>query len=281
MRYSFVILTYNSTKTIEAAIDSIFLHAPRGLFEVIVVDNASKDGSAEFVRNKYGDKVVVVANAKNKGFSGGINDGIAVSRGEFIVLLNPDATFSRVDFDQLKSHFEDSDVGIVAPRIEWPNGDIQPSFGFFPHRISLLLYFFKIARFLPKGFLVYNNIWNKKYYRDVSKVDWVSGCSLMIRRSFLDDLGRFDDAYFLYVEDVDLSRRVANAGKDVVIDPQWVVSHVLQASVKEDLAKNMEFQSDGFVRYFNIHENKNVQRLMNMIYFLKKKKLPEQDTHEV
>lgn len=273
---------YNSKKTIESAIDSVFKHAPRGLFEVVVVDNASKDGSAEFVRAKYGDKIVVVRNRENKGFSGGINSGILASRGEYIVLLNPDARFERVDFDRLQKYFEkkNTEIGIVAPQVVWPNGNIQPSFGFFPSRFSLFLYYFKISRLLPKGFLVYNNIWNKRFYRKVNSVDWVSGCSFIMKRSFLDKLSLFDEGYFLYVEDVDLCRRVKKAGKEVVVDPQWKVSHILQASVKEDLTKNMEYQARGFLRYFNIHDGKNAQKLIQLVSFLKKKKVSETKTHE-
>lgn len=270
-KYSFIVLSYNSRKTIEKCIQSILDSADMLNSEVIVVDNASKDDTVLFVKKRFGDKIQLIENTENKGFSRGVNDGLRKVEGKYCILLNPDADVVTLDYDAINAHFSNEKLGLLAPKVIYPDKRIQPSFGFFPTRLNLVLYFFKIAQFLPNGFLVHDNFWNTKYYTNVHEVDWASGAFMVIPKKILEEVDYFDEKYFLYVEDVDLCRRIKDAGYVVRVDPNITISHILQASVRQDPAKNFDFQAKGFTYYFSKFHNVNISGFMNAIYSIKKK----------
>lgn len=271
-KYSFVVLTYNSRKTIESCIQSILDAKGEVEKEVIVVDNASTDDTVEFVQKRFGDKITLIVNKQNKGFSGGVNDGFKAATGNYCVLLNPDADVITLDFEKSESHFENEKVAVVAPKIFWPNGKLQPSFGSFPTIWKLFLYFFKFQWFLPGGFLVFENRWNMKLYETPHEIDWASGCFMIIRRDVLKEVDYFDENYFLYVEDVDFCKRVRDEGYTVILDPTIEISHILQASVRQDPIRNFDHQAKGFIYYFKTHHNSDVSWFINFVYSIYKLK---------
>lgn len=275
--YSFVILTYNSEKTIKDCVQSVIDKTRDIEREIILVDNDSKDNTVKLLRSEFEDTITIIENKKNTGFSGGMNVGLKKATGDLLIMLNPDAHIKEIDFTAVEKRFEKEGIGVVAPKIVWPDGTLQPSFGFYPTRLRLLLHFSKLQRLLPNGFLVYNNKWNKHFYKALSQVDWASGCSLIIPKTILEEIDYFDENFFLYVEDVDLCKRIKDKGYSIVVDPSIVISHILQASVKEDLGKNLEFQKESFEYFFKKHYNKNVKGLMTFIYALIKKKLPKKN----
>lgn len=272
-KYSFVVLSYNSRKTIEKCIQSIIDVEGNVEKEIILVDNASKDGTIEYAKGLFGDKVVYLQNTENKGFSGGVNDGLRKATGDYCVLLNPDADVVTLDFNMVEGHFEDEKLGLLAPKVIYPDGRSQPSFGSFPTRFNLFLYFFKIAQFLPNGFLIYDNMWNGKYYSTEQEVDWASGAFMIMPKKVLEEIDYFDEKYFLYVEDVDLCRRIREKGYKIVVDPKITISHILQASVKQDPARNFDYQSESFIYYFKKYHKQDVSGFMNWIYSMKKKRV--------
>lgn len=272
-KYSFVVLTYNSRKTIEKCVQSIIDVKGDVEKEVIIVDNASSDDTVSYVKQRFGDQVILIENKDNKGFSGGVNDGLRRSGGDFCVLLNPDADVVTLDFAKVEKHFEDKKLGLLAPKVIYPDGRTQPSFGFYPTQLNLFLYFFKIAQHLPGGFLVYNNFWNKKYYTTKNEVDWASGAFMIIPKKVLEEIDYFDERYFLYVEDVDLCRRIKERGYSIVVDPEIEISHILQASVQQDPARNFDHQSQSFTYYFHKFHKTDISGFMNTIYSLKKKRV--------
>ncbi|MBU1118675.1 glycosyltransferase family 2 protein [Patescibacteria group bacterium] len=274
-KYSFVILTYNSEKTIKDCIQSVIDKTTGIEREIIVVDNDSKDGTVDFLKKEFAGLITLIENKKNTGFSGGMNVGLKKATGDYLIMLNPDAHIEKIDFDTIEKQFKKEGIGVIAPKIVWPDGTLQPSFGFYPTRLRLLLHFSKLQRVLPNGFLVYNNKWNKHFYKTLSDVDWASGCSLVIPKTVLEKIDYFDENFFLYVEDVDLCKRIKDEGYSIIVDPSIVISHILQASVKEDLGKNLDFQKESFEYFFKKHYNKNIKGLMTAIYALIKRKLPK------
>jgi N-acetylglucosaminyl-diphospho-decaprenol L-rhamnosyltransferase len=193
----------------------------RGDAEVVIVDNHSP-AHPLVPRLRRADGVSLRRWRSNRGFSRAVNEGCRLSRGDWLLLLNPDTTVSPGFIEQaLKRAGErlanDPRAGIVGFRLENPDGSHQLSTGQFPDLFGT------IARLpLPRR--------RRKYSTpdttQPAKVDWVTGCCLLVRRECWDDLGGLDPDFFLYYEDVDLCRRAAERGWSVWYDPAVSIEHL-------------------------------------------------------
>jgi len=219
------------------------------MFEVIVVDNASTDGSVEMVREEFSD-VHLIANAQNRGFPAANNQGVAVAQGRYVLLLNPD---TEVLGDALATMvaFADAhpDVGVLGPQLLDPDGSVQSSRRRFP---TLLTAFFEstwLQPYAPRRLL-------ERYYAldrsdDATQdVDWVKGAALMARREAIEQVGPMDEGFFMYSEELDWCRRFREAGWRVVYLPSArIIHHEGKSSEQVVAAKHIYFQSSK-VRYF-------------------------------
>jgi len=200
-KVSVVILNWNGGEHLKKCLDSVLKTDYHDL-EVIVVDNASTDGSQELVK-KYYPQVILVENEKNLGFCVGNNIGIKRAKGEIIILLNNDTIVDGGWIKEILKCAQDPKVGIVGCRLYFPDTKIIQSLGF-------------KMRFL--GF--WENIGagqkDKGQFDKVSCVDYVSGAALAIKREVLDKVGLLDPAFYAYCEDVDLCYRARRAGYKVV-----------------------------------------------------------------
>jgi GT2 family glycosyltransferase len=176
---------------------------------VIVVDNASEDGSREIAER---GGAAVVRRQQRGGYGACINAGAREARGEFLAVVNPDILFhqGRV-VDRLMGHFDDPRVAIVAPALELPDGRLQDSAREFPTPLDLVL-----RRFSDP---------ERGAVREAGDVHWTVGAFWLVRRSAWDAVGGFDEAYFLYFDDVDLCSRLRRAGWKVRFDPSIRVLH--------------------------------------------------------
>jgi GT2 family glycosyltransferase len=223
---SIVIVSYNSREHLRRCLQSLTAHPPGVEHEIIVVDNDSRDGSAPMVAAEF-PGVRLLRLAKNVGFAAGANHGIRAAAGEAVVLLNPDSEIERDPFGPLLAYLRThDDAGIVAPRLLNEDGSLQLSCRRFPtfsvalfNRYSLLTRLFPGNRFSSRYLLT---DWS---HDAISEVDWVSGACLMVRRPLLDQIGLFDESYFMYIEDVDLCQRVHRADYKVVYFPDATVIH--------------------------------------------------------
>lgn len=193
--------------------------------EVIVVDNASSDGTVEAVRRAF-PQVQIIANSQNCGFAGGNNQALDVARGDFLLLLNPDTEPAPGAITELV-HFirNHPDVGIVGPRLRYGDGSEQSSRRRFP---SLLILFTEstivqeCAPWLP---------WFRRYVMsdragDVpQRVDWIVGAAMLARRQLIDDIGGLDERFFMYSEELDWCRQARAASWAVAYDPAAEIVH--------------------------------------------------------
>lgn len=230
---SVIIVTYRSAQDIEACLVSV-REAVAGLrAEVVVIDNASGDETVSIARAH--PEVRVIALPDNRGFGGGINEGLRASTGRYVLWINPDGRVTGGSVrDVLVWLDEHPDVGVVGGRILDPSGAVQRSARAFPsygaalgHRYSLL------TRWFP------GNPWSRRYLRgDLSHevptpVDWVSGAYLLHRRSVSDALGGLDERFFMYVEDVDFCKRAWLAGWKVYFHPGIELEHAIGGSSRQ------------------------------------------------
>ncbi len=253
---SVVIASWNTAPLLAACLRTLSDAAGAVAFEVIVVDNASTDASADRVASEF-PGVRLIRNAENLGFGRANNQGIALAQGRFVLLLNsdtllpPGALAGLVDF--MAAHPR---VGACSPALLLPNGQAQPyAFGHDPN----------LGYLLQRGIsrLVLHRPLHDWATASSQPVDWVSGACLMLRREALVQTGDFDEAMFMYFEDVDLCLRLRQAGWEVWHHPAVGITHLGGQSMKQNPAAQAAYQQS--LRYFyRKHYSKAAQLALNL-----------------
>ncbi len=208
-----------------ALIECVCSFRAEAVEELIVVDNASTDGSADALALAQPD-VQIVRSEKNLGYGAGANLGLAEIASEMVLVSNPDVALHPGALGVLAGALAaDPMLAITGPRIEEPDGSRYPSARRFPS-IADAAGHVVLGTFLP------GNRFTRRYRMDeldttsAIEVDWVSGACFMARRRVLSELGGFDESFFMYVEDVDLCWRAHRAGWGVAYIPEAVVTHL-------------------------------------------------------
>ncbi len=240
MRLSIIIVNWNVRELLRACLASIEKHLAGFSYEIFVVDNASTDGSADMVAKNF-PSVRLIANTKNAGFAKANNQGIALAKGEYILLLNPDTEC--VD-DSLKrmTEFLDTrpDIGILGPKLLNADRTLQPSVRRFPTPLSQALILLKLHHFFP------NLPPLKKYfakdfdYEKAKEADQVMGAAFLIRRAMIEKIGPLDEKYHIWFEEVDFCKRAKNAGWKVFYDPRFSIVHRGGASFAQRLSTDKQ-----------------------------------------
>ncbi|MBC2704928.1 glycosyltransferase family 2 protein [Desulfobacula sp.] len=225
MDVSIIIINYNTWQLTKNCIESIYLHTEQHLFEVIVIDNASTDGSYETLSTLEFDNYSYIYNKKNIGFSRANNKASLNATGRFLFFMNSDMVFvNDVIFHLVETLQNNSATGIAGPNFQNPDGSLQISCRNFPNIL------FGLSKFIPflKYFLSGQVLAYYQKERDYSieqNVDTVSAGAFMISRKLFEDMGRFDEFSFMYAEDADICRRVRDIGLKVTYNPAAVLIH--------------------------------------------------------
>jgi len=203
--------------------------------EVWVVDNASKDGSAEAVRDAF-PAVRLIENPRNAGFGAANNLAMREARGEFLLLLNSDAFVhpgaARALVAYLRAHPK---AGAVGPRLLNRDDTVQPSCYRFPSPARAWLENLWVSSLLPAHPVVGD--YRRWAHDEARSVEWVIGACLLVRRAAYEAAGGFDEAFFMYQEETDWQRRMRDAGWDIAFTPSSVVTHLGGASGAAEAAK--------------------------------------------
>lgn len=217
------------------------------------MDNASSDDSVSMLQQEF-PWVRVIANAQNLGFTVANNQGLAQSRGRYVLFLNPDTEAHAGALQTLLDYAETHPaVGIVGPQLRYADGSVQSSRRRFPTLATFFLEATVLQRWWP-----HNSVLDRYYMLDrpdeaISQVDWVVGACMLVRRSVLDQVGGFDEGFFMYAEEMDLCRRAVSAGWQVVYLPAAVVTHYEGKSSEQVVAaRHIRFFTSR-VRYVRKH----------------------------
>lgn len=248
-----IVVSYNTREELLRCLASLAAHVRLPL-EVVVVDNASTDGSAAAVRGAY-PAARVLESPANQGFSAANNAGIRASSAPQVLALNSDAELTPGALATLSGLLDArSDVGVVGPRTLNPDGSIQLSFG--PDLTPLSEW---RQRSLVLGLRARRSGALREAERRASREhepDWVSGSCFLARRAALEAVGGFDEGFFLYEEDADLCRRLRGAGWRVLYTPAAEVRHALGQSMARDPARvRLEYRRS-HLRYYRKHNGR-------------------------
>ena len=228
-RVNAVVVNYNAGNHLLRCVESL---RNEGIDEIVVVDSASSDGSLEAMERAHPD--VVVRRGPNRGFGAGVNRGVeSLSPTDLLFIVNPDVVVGP-GAARVLAHTLDADpgIGIVGPQIRTADGRHYPSARRFPSLGDALGHAFL-------GVVWPGNPFTRRYRMldwdeaAAGDVDWVSGSCLLVRRAVWDRLGGFDEAYFMYAEDVDLCWRAWNAHLRVAYEPGAVVVHAQGVSTDQ------------------------------------------------
>jgi GT2 family glycosyltransferase len=253
MKLSIVIICWNDWKVIENCLRSIIEGVHKISYEIIVSDNGSTDGSPEKIRAQF-PTVRVIENRANLGFARGNNVGIYAAQGEYVLILNPDTIIHDGTLDGwIEFADRHPEAGGFGCRVLNPNGTYQRSARPFPTITRYLvaaLYLRFLGRLKRPTLSNEYEWWKGDTEREV---DWQSGCCVMFRGDLLKQLSGFDDRFFYQFEEVDLCRRVWNAGYRIRFTPEVAITHLGGQSVNRFPVRfAIEICRNGY-RYFYKH----------------------------
>ena len=253
---SVVIVTHNSRETVPALLAALRDHVPAT--DVIIVDNASSDGTADLIARDF-PGVRLIARGSNVGLSAGVNEGVAAASGAYVAVLNPDIRFQADALsplaDYLRAH---ADVGVVAPKLLNDDGTLQFSCRAFPgHATALFSRYSLLTRLFPRNAASRRYLMFDFDHRTERDVDWASGAALMFPRAVFDAVGGWDPAFFLFSEDVDFCKRVHDAGYRVVYQPAIEMHHGIGISTSAAPRVVVE-RHKSMWRYYRKHMRSNI-----------------------
>ncbi len=251
--------------------DAGAIHIDGYSVEVYVVDNASSDSSAEMVSSSF-PQVKLIASRTNLGFAGGSNLALGHCHGRYVLLLNPDTQVLGDALSIMVKHMErKSDVGVVGPRLYYADGRPQPSRRRFPTLMTAFMESTLLQHWFPR------NRWALQYYMadlpdDIAQdVDWVIGACMLVRAEAIERVGPLDQAFFMYSEEMDWCRRIADDGWRVVYLPRAeIIHHEGRSSDQVVPARHIRFQTSK-IRYFRKHHGApqaTVLRLFILLTYL-------------
>lgn len=223
--------------------------------EIIVIDN----GSTEILSDFFNEGVTVIKNQHNLGFAAGVNQGLKIATGDYILLLNSDVFIDEVNLTALVNYLEtNSEVGIVGPMMKFPSGDFQASAGFIPTLWGELLRFSTLGKYISGGTLLYKNTFTDKQFTHPIIVDWVSGGCLLVKKKVIDAIGLLDEHYFFGIEDFDFClRSQKNKFKVIYLPTVSVIHHHGYSSGGHASVYSLKQEKKGMDYYFNTHFKNN------------------------
>jgi len=252
---SVVVLSWNTEELLRACLRSIY-EGPRSIeFEVIVVDNASDDGSVEMVTSSY-PEARLICNEKNEGYAKGNNIGMCASRGEYILLLNSDTEVREDAIEKMVGFLESNpEYGACSPKLINPDGTVQKACMRFPDLKVVFFFDTMLESMFPENRFVRRYLMNDFDHCHSRDVDQPPGACFMIRRELTESVGFLDEEMFLFYNDVDFCNRIWRAGLKIRYFEEARVMHHLGGSTRKYSDFGLELHKNK-VLYYRKHYGK-------------------------
>ena len=265
---SIVIVSYNVRDMLLDCLASIeaWLAETDYRVEVIVVDNASGDGSADSVRRRF-PTAQVIELSENLGFAAANNRGAEVTRGRALAFLNPDTTVAGDAFGVMLRYLDEHpEAGVVGPKILYPDGRIQSTRRRFPTRRTGFVESTIIQQYWRDNAILRRYYVSDRSNDETQEVDWLVGACLFVRREVLQKAGEFDERFFMYSEEVEWCHRVRQAGWRIVYLPAATIVHHEGGSSRLDLpVRQINFDTSKVMLYEKLHGRKAARALRGFL----------------
>ena len=266
MKLSVVIVSYNVKHFLEQCLHSVLKAAKDITAEIIVVDNNSVDGSVNLVKEKF-TKVKLIENKQNSGFSHANNQGIKISKGEYVLLLNPDTVVEEDTFEKILSFMDKTpDAGGLGVKMIDGKGNFLPeSKRGLPSPWVAFYKIFGLSALFPKS---------RKFgryhltYLDENKthqVDVLAGAFMLLRKSVLARIGLLDETFFMYGEDIDLSYRITRAGFKNYYYPETTIIHYKGESTKKSSVNYVRVFYNAMIIFAGKHFSGGKARVFSLL----------------
>ena len=266
MKLSVTIVSWNVKEELVNCLRSIEANRPGCEFEIIVADNASTDGTIEAVRKDF-PQVRLIINKENRGFSAASNQAIKIAKGEYLFLLNPDTVVHRQSLDTLiRVLDENPDIGACGPKLIDENNIPYRPEGYVPTFRSILYAktFFRMLGIF-RGHYKKLTADNLDYNRQTD-AEQLSGSALMVRRSVMEEIGLWDESFFMYYEDVDLCLRIRKAGRRITYVGESVITHLGGKSSSQISAEKRIMLYRSLFIYLRKHKGRQATALFSLIF---------------
>lgn len=249
MDLSIITVPWNVKDLVRKNFENIFKNTSNIEFEVFAVDNDSKDGTTEMIRKEF-PQVNSIFNDYNAGFAKANNQGIKASKGRYVLLLNPDMQVKPGTLETMVKWMDKHpEAGVAGCKLVKDNGEIVPHVRRYPGLWDQIMVILKVPHFCPK--VLDHYMWRDFDYSKEQVVDSIRGSFFMIRREVLDKLGGLDERYFLWFEEVDFCKQVAEAGFKVMYTPVTeCIDHVGKSFAQVPTGKLQNIFEDSMLKYF-------------------------------
>lgn len=253
MQLSIIIVNWNVKNLIKKNILSILNKTKNLDFEIIVIDNNSKDGSKKMLLElqKHNAKLKIILNNKNKGFAKANNQGFKKAKGKYLLFLNPDTEIIESNFKKIYDYMEiNQEVGACTGRLFYNNKKQQPNVKTDPTLLSQLLILLKLHHFIKtktlKKYLAKNFDYSKK-----AEIEQIMGAFIFTQKNLMNELNGWSEDYFIWWEDLDLCKRIRNAGKKIIYLPIGYIIHYEGKSFKQQQSyKKQKIFNKGMIIYW-------------------------------
>ncbi|MFC1781154.1 glycosyltransferase family 2 protein [Planctomycetota bacterium] len=254
MDISIIIVNWNTKQLLRDCLKSVFEQTSNLDYEVIVVDNASSDNSADMLRSEF-PQIHLLENSKNRGFAAANNQGIAIAKGRYILLLNSDTIVLDNAISKTVS-FADAHpkAAVVGCRVLSSDRKIQSSCFMFPSILNLCLYSTYLYKLFPKNKFFGRELstwWDKNTIREA---DFVSGCFMLVRNATISEIGVLDERFFMYFEETDWCYRFRQADWKVLFTPEAEIIHFGGGSAKQVAVKMTLLLRGSMLLFFKKHK---------------------------
>lgn len=263
---SIVIVTWNSADDIRACLTGANASLGSLKGEFIVVDNASSDETTSEISKAVSEgvhNINVILNNFNAGFAKASNQGILVSKGRNILLLNPDTEAIGGSIEELSMLLEsDKNLGAVAPQLLNPDKSVQKSCRAFPEYRDIWLEFTMLPFMFPKNKFLSRWKMGNFGHTVQATVDQPMAAALMVRGNLLRELDGFDEQFVMFFNDVDLCKRIYEKGFRIIFNPKAGMYHEKGASIKKRRTEMIDAWNEDCIRYFKKHFDRPVQNAL-------------------
>ena len=266
---SVVVVSYNTRDLTRRCLRSVQEHAKGIATELILVDNASADGSADMVRTEF-PEVRLIANANNRGFAAANNQAFEIARGRYVLLLNPDTEVLEGTLEKVLAFAQRNPAaGVVGCRVRYPDGTQQSTFFRFLRLSTVIVNLFVPNRWMRKSEGLGRSRYVGADLDATQDVEVVAGCFMLVPPAAIDQVGGMDEGYFMYGEEADWCYRMRRAGWSALYYPDATILHHGGQSARQRPGPMLRAMARSQLRFLEKTQGRFAAYVANLLMLLR------------